>query len=66
MSAPLETKTVASHVKGQRIDSGRQQLGAVLADHVFMYPHIVTYPGVKIGEIKLSPPEQSSGRSDVR
>lgn len=55
MSAPLETKTVTSYVKGQRIDSGRQQLGAVLADHVFMYPHIVTYPGVKIGPNKIVP-----------
>jgi bifunctional UDP-N-acetylglucosamine pyrophosphorylase/glucosamine-1-phosphate N-acetyltransferase len=48
MSAPIETKTVTSLVKGHCIDSGREQLGAILGAHVTMLPHVVTYPGVKI------------------
>ena len=48
MSAPLEGSTVISVVKGQSFDSGRAQLGAVLASGVEWQPHVVSYPGVKI------------------
>lgn len=49
MSAPLEGATVTSSVNGKPFDSGRQQLGAVLASGVELQPHVVSYPGVKIG-----------------
>ncbi len=48
MSAPIEGSTVTSLVKKQFVDSGREQLGAILASRVELQPHIVTYPGVKI------------------
>lgn len=49
MSAPIATKNVTSVVKGQEIDTGREQFGVVLAAHARLHPHVVTYPGVKIG-----------------
>ena len=48
MSAPIGTQTVTSVVKGESVDSKREQFGAVLASHVEFQPHVVTYPGVKI------------------
>ena len=48
MSAPLETKTVTSVVKGQIIDSARECFGAVFAAYATVQPHVVTYPGVKV------------------
>jgi UDP-N-acetylglucosamine diphosphorylase / glucose-1-phosphate thymidylyltransferase / UDP-N-acetylgalactosamine diphosphorylase / glucosamine-1-phosphate N-acetyltransferase / galactosamine-1-phosphate N-acetyltransferase len=48
MSAPLEGSTVTSVVKGQPFDSGRKQLGAILASGAEWQPHVVSFPGVKI------------------
>ncbi len=48
MSVPLEGSTVTSVVKGQAFDSGRKQLGAILASGAELQPHVVTYPGIKI------------------
>lgn len=55
MSAPMETKTVTSAVKGQIIDSGRECLGAILSSHVRIQPHVVIYPGVKIAPDTVVP-----------
>lgn len=48
MSAPVNTSTVTSVVRGQPFDSGRAQLGVILASGVTLQPHVVAYPGVKI------------------
>ncbi len=55
MSAPLETKTVTSVVKGETVDSGREQFGTILSSHVKVLPHVVTYPGVKIAPDAVIP-----------
>ncbi len=41
---------VKSSVKGQRIDSGREKLGAVIGAGAFLGVDVMTMPGVKIGE----------------
>ena len=48
MSRTTQGKTIISRVKREMIDSGREQLGAVLASSVELHPHVVTYPGMKI------------------
>ena len=48
MSAPPTGATVTSLVKGQRFDTGRAQLGAMLADQTVLHAHVVTAPGVKL------------------
>lgn len=48
MSAPMETPTVMSVVKGESVDTGRAQFGAVFASRVMAQPHVVTFPGVKV------------------
>ena len=37
-----------SFVKGEYVDSGREQFGAIFGSHVTLQPHVVTYPGVKV------------------
>ena len=41
---------VKSTVKGQRVDTGRQKLGAVLGEGSFVGVGAMLMPGVKIGE----------------
>lgn len=48
MSDAMETPTILSIVKGERVNTGLEQLGAILASRVVTQPHVVTFPGVKI------------------
>lgn len=41
---------VPSVVKGQRIDSGRDKLGAIIGQGAFLSVDVMTMPGVKVGE----------------
>ncbi len=41
---------VPSLVKGQRIDSGRDKLGAIVGQGAFLSVDVMTMPGVKVGE----------------
>ncbi len=41
---------VPSSVKGQKIDSGRDKLGAIIGQGAFLSVDVMTMPGVKIGE----------------
>jgi bifunctional UDP-N-acetylglucosamine pyrophosphorylase/glucosamine-1-phosphate N-acetyltransferase len=41
---------VASWVKGQKLDSGREKLGAIIGQGAFLGVDVMTMPGVKIGE----------------
>jgi len=40
--------SVSSMVKGKKVESGRQKLGAILADQVHTGIHTSLYPGAKI------------------
>lgn len=41
---------VPSVVKGQRIDTGREKLGAIVGQGAFLSVDVMTMPGVKVGE----------------
>ncbi|MEP7290331.1 MAG: sugar phosphate nucleotidyltransferase [Chloroflexota bacterium] len=41
---------VPSMIKGNRIDTGRDKLGAVIGQNAFLSVDVMTMPGVKIGE----------------
>lgn len=41
---------VSSKVKGQRLESGRNKLGAIIGSDTFLAVDVMTMPGVKIGE----------------
>lgn len=41
---------VISTVKGQKLDSGRNKLGAIIGQNAFVGVDVMTMPGVKIGE----------------
>lgn len=41
---------VPSIVKGQKIDSGRDKLGAIIGQGAFLSVDVMTMPGVKVGE----------------
>ncbi len=45
----IDHGTVASRVKGQKLDSGRTKFGAVIGQHAFLGVDVMTMPGVKIG-----------------
>jgi bifunctional UDP-N-acetylglucosamine pyrophosphorylase/glucosamine-1-phosphate N-acetyltransferase len=41
---------VASRVKGQKLDTGRDKLGAIIGRGAFLGVDVMTMPGIKIGE----------------
>ncbi len=41
---------VPSMVKGQRVDSGRDKLGAIVGQGAFLSVDVMTMPGIKVGE----------------
>ena len=41
---------VPSLIKGQKIDSGRDKLGAIIGQGAFLSVDVMTMPGVKVGE----------------
>lgn len=44
----LDEKTVAMTIRGERVDSGRKKLGAVVGDHVKLGVNVTIMPGKKI------------------
>ena len=46
----IDRKNVKSTVKGNRQDSGRDKLGAIIGANAFLGVDVMTMPGVKIGE----------------
>jgi bifunctional UDP-N-acetylglucosamine pyrophosphorylase/glucosamine-1-phosphate N-acetyltransferase len=46
----IDRSGVKSTVKGNRIDSGRDKLGAIVGQGAFLSVDVMTMPGVKIGE----------------
>lgn len=46
----IDRKNVKSTVKGARLDSGRDKLGAIIGANAFLGVDVMTMPGVKIGE----------------
>lgn len=46
----IDHGVVSSSVKGQRIESGRNKLGAIIGNDTFLAVDVMTMPGVKIGE----------------
>lgn len=45
----IDHGTVASYVKGQRMDTGRDKLGLIAGKRAFVGVNVMTMPGVKIG-----------------
>jgi bifunctional UDP-N-acetylglucosamine pyrophosphorylase/glucosamine-1-phosphate N-acetyltransferase len=46
----IDRGEVGSTVKGQRLNSGRDKLGAIIGRNAFVGVDVMTMPGVKIGE----------------
>lgn len=46
----IDHKTVNSIIKGNKINSGRDKLGAIIGEGTFLGVDVMTMPGVKIGE----------------
>jgi NDP-sugar pyrophosphorylase family protein len=46
----MDRGKVSSYIKGQRIDTGRDKLGAVVGQGAFLSVDVMTMPGVKVGE----------------
>jgi bifunctional UDP-N-acetylglucosamine pyrophosphorylase/glucosamine-1-phosphate N-acetyltransferase len=46
----IDRGTVSSRVKGNKIDTGRDKLGAIIGYGAFVAVDVMTMPGVKIGE----------------
>lgn len=46
----IDRKNVKSTVKGNRQDSGRDKLGAIIGANAFLGVDVMTMPGVKVGE----------------
>ncbi len=46
----IDRGSVVSRVKGQKLDSGRSKLGAIIGTGAFLGVDVMTMPGVKIGE----------------
>ena len=46
----IDHGTVPSRIKGQKIDSGRDKLGAIVGQGAFLSVDVMTMPGVKVGE----------------
>lgn len=45
----IDKGTVPSTVKGQRVDSGRDKLGAIVGESAFLAVDVMTMPGIKVG-----------------
>jgi bifunctional UDP-N-acetylglucosamine pyrophosphorylase/glucosamine-1-phosphate N-acetyltransferase len=45
----IDRENVASIIKGQKLDSGRDKLGAIIGADAFVAVDVMTMPGVKIG-----------------
>lgn len=52
----LDHKTVRVNIKGERIDSLHEKLGAIVGDGAQIGIHAMLMPGVKIDRAKLCPP----------
>ncbi len=46
----IDKHNVKSSVKGNRLDTGRDKLGAIIGTNAFLGVDVMTMPGVKIGE----------------
>ncbi|MCA9902802.1 MAG: glucose-1-phosphate thymidylyltransferase, partial [Anaerolineae bacterium] len=46
----IDHGSVASVVKGEKLNTGRSKLGAVIGQGAFLAVDVMTMPGVKIGE----------------
>jgi len=46
----MDRGSVPMKVKGQKLDTGRSKLGAVIGQNAFLSVDVMTMPGVKIGE----------------
>jgi bifunctional UDP-N-acetylglucosamine pyrophosphorylase/glucosamine-1-phosphate N-acetyltransferase len=46
----IDRGNVPVYVKGQRLDSGRDKLGAIIGRDAFLAVDVMTMPGVKVGE----------------
>lgn len=46
----IDRDKVPSYVKGARIDTGRDKLGAIIGQGAFLAVDVMTMPGVKVGE----------------
>ncbi len=46
----IDRSSVPSRVKGQKLDSGRTKLGAIIGQGAFLAVDVMTMPGVKVGE----------------
>ena len=55
MSAPLQTKTVTSTIKGKTVVSDRERFGATIGSQTRLHPHVTTFPGIKIGPEQVVP-----------
>lgn len=45
----IDRSNVPSVVKGQKVDSGRDKLGAIIGENAFLGVDVMTMPGIKIG-----------------
>lgn len=46
----IDKGRIKSSVKGNRLDTGRDKLGAIIGENAFLGVDVMTMPGVKIGE----------------
>lgn len=46
----IDRSTIASRVKGQKLDTGRGKFGAIIGQGAFLAVDVMTMPGVKVGE----------------
>ena len=46
----IDRGNVPCYVKGQKIDTGRDKLGAIIGQGAFLAVDVMTMPGVKVGE----------------
>lgn len=46
----IDRGSVPTYVKGQKLDSGRSKLGAIIGQNAFLAVDVMTMPGVKVGE----------------
>jgi bifunctional UDP-N-acetylglucosamine pyrophosphorylase/glucosamine-1-phosphate N-acetyltransferase len=46
----IDRGVVSCYVKGQKIDTGRDKLGAIVGQGAFLAVDVMTMPGVKVGE----------------
>jgi bifunctional UDP-N-acetylglucosamine pyrophosphorylase/glucosamine-1-phosphate N-acetyltransferase len=46
----IDKGMVSSAVKGQKVNTGRDKLGAIIGQNAFLSVDVMTMPGVKVGE----------------